>query len=453
MTNDMTIGSPMKLLMAFTWPVLAGNVLQVCYMLVDAIIVGKWLGPVALSAVGSVSAVVFVIIGFVFGLTAGTSVVTAQRFGAKDSRGVRLSVGTGVWVCAAFTILITILCVLLTDSILRWQNTPPDVFPLASNYLRASFYGIACIVFFNFQSATLRALGDSRTPLWFLAGASILNVGLDILFIRVFGWGVASAAWATNLSIFVSAVACFLCVTRRLPEIQLRRSDWRPRPMMARKQLVISIPMGLQFSITGFGAMVLQTAINTFGVTLMAGLTAAEKLPAIAVQIPVALGQAMATYSAQNFGAGKLLRIREGVRASVIIVTVSCLIVSAVAIFFGRNFIGLFISMTDPSAGEIIAHGQRILTIAAPFFIPLGWIFVFRNTLQGVGHSILPMIAGGAEMVMRIGVSTKCVALFGIQAIYWADPSAWIGACLILIPAYLFYARQWKHDCRPEEYP
>ena len=319
MTTDMTQGSPLRLLVAFCWPLLIGNIIQMAYALADMVIVGRLLGEGALAAVGAVGSTIFVVLGFVFGITAGVAVVTAQRFGARDFRGVRLSVGTGVWVSAAIATAVTLACWLCTDPILRLLNTPPDVFALAHDYLSVSFLGTPFMVFFNFQSATLRALGDSRTPLFFLAGASCLNVVLDILFISVFGMGVAGAAWATNTAILCSALTCLLLVTRRLPELCLRRADWRLRPRMAWHQLAIAVPMGLQFSVTGLGAMVLQAAINTFGVAQMAGMTAARNVENVACQLPVALGQAMATYAAQNFGAGRLARIRAGVRASVLI--------------------------------------------------------------------------------------------------------------------------------------
>ena len=402
MTTDMTQGSPLRLLVAFCWPLLIGNIIQMAYALADMVIVGRLLGEGALAAVGAVGSTIFVVLGFVFGITAGVAVVTAQRFGARDFRGVRLSVGTGVWVSAAIAAAVTLACWLCTDPILRLLNTPPDVFALAHDYLSVCFLGTPFMVFFNFQSATLRALGDSRTPLFFLAGASCLNVVLDILFISAFGMGVAGAAWATNTAILCSALTCLLLVTRRLPELRLRRADWRPRPRMAWHQLAIAVPMGLQFSVTGLGAMVLQAAINTFGVAQMAGMTAARNVENVACQLPVALGQAMATYAAQNFGAGRLARIRAGVRASVLITVAYGAAMTALALLFGNLFVAAF--LREPTAA-VLDVGRRMLWVTAPFFVPLGLIFIFRNTLQGIGRSLLPMLAGFVEMAMRMGVA------------------------------------------------
>ena len=450
MTTDMTRGAPLRLLVAFSWPLLVGNVIQMAYALADMIIVGRLLGERALAAVGGVGSTIFVVLGFVFGITAGVAVVTAQRFGAGDPRGVRHSVGTGVWVSAAIAGAVTLACWLCVDPILRLLNTPPDVFAEAREYLSVSFLGTPLMVFFNFQSATLRALGDSRTPLFFLAGASLLNVVLDILFISAFDMGVGGAAWATNTAIFSSALACLLLVTRRLPELRLSLSDWRPRPRMALRQLWIALPMGLQFSVTGLGAMVLQAAINTFGVAQMAGMTAARNVENVACQLPVALGQAMATYAAQNFGAGRLARIRAGVRASVLI-TVACgVVMTALTLLFGDLFVAAF--LRERSA-EVLAVGRRMLWVTAPFFVPLGLIFIFRNTLQGIGRSLLPMLAGFVEMAMRMGVALGLLHVLGVNAVYWGDPAAWVGAAVLLIVAYWAYSFRWPHEREAEPCP
>ncbi len=450
MTIDMTHGPPLRLLVRFSWPLLVGNVIQMAYSLADMVIVGRLLGEHALAAVGGVGSTLFAVLGFVFGITAGVSVLTAQRFGAGDPRGVRISVGTGVWVSAAIAAAVTVGCWLGTDAILRLLRTPADVFPLAHEYLAISFLGTPCMVFFNFQSATLRALGDSRTPLFFLAGASLLNVVLDVLFIKVFGMGVAGAAWATNAAILASALTCLLAVTRRLPELRLRPEDWRPRWRMACRQLAVALPMGLQFSVTALGAMVLQTAINSFGVAQMAGMTAARGVENVACQVPVALGQAMATYAAQNYGAGRLGRIRAGVRASVVVVFAVGVAMTALALLFGDCFVAAFLSERAP---EMLAVGRRMLWVTAPFFVPLGLIFIFRNTLQGIGRSMLPMLAGVVEMAMRAGVALGLLRLLGVNAVYWGDPAAWVGAAALLLAAYCVYSRGWPHEREPEPCP
>ncbi|MGN0856056.1 MAG: MATE family efflux transporter [Candidatus Spyradenecus sp.] len=437
--RDMTTGAPWRHLLAFAWPLLLGNLIQSAYFMVDALLVGRLLGPQALAAVGGVNSVIFVVLGFVFGLSMGVGVLTAQRFGAHDPRGVRQSVGTGVWVCLVVTAVVTALCLLFTDPILRLIQTPSAIFEPARTYLRIAFAGTWMMVFFNFQSATLRAFGDSRTPLWCLAGSSLLNIALDIPFIRL--WGVAGASWATNLATLFSALACFALVTCRLDALRLRRSDWRPRWPVARFHLRVGLPMGLQFSITGLGAMVLQGAINTFGVAQIAGMTAARQVENLAAQLPITLGQTVATYAAQNTGAAKPERIRAGVRFCLLLILLSGAVFTALALLFGRHFIGCFLHTQSAADTELstaaLDVGCRLLSITAPFLVPLGAIFIYRNALQGMGRAFWPMMAGAAEMAMRVLVALVLLPWWGVHAVYWGDPLAWIGACAVLLPAYL----------------
>ncbi len=443
MTRDMTCGSPLRHIVAFSWPLFVGNIIQCAYSLTDAILVGRLLGETALAAVGGVTSMLFVVLGFVFGLSSGVGVVVAQRFGAHDSRGVRLAVGTGVWVCGVVTVLISGLCLLGTEVILFLMETPHSIYEQARTYLQISFYGIVFMAFFNFQSAVLRAFGDSQTPLYCLVGASLLNVLLDVIFVTVFEWGVAGAAGGTKTAGFFSAFCFFVAVTRRLSDLRLRLSEWRPRRKLVRVQLSIGIPMGLQFSITGLGALVLQRAINTFGVAQMAGMTAARNVEMIAVQLPVALGQAMATYSAQNFGAGQLTRIRQGVRTSILLVVLSGASLTVLTVLFSDVFIALFLQGASATVTEAFTVGRKMLSITAPFFIPLGTIFIFRNTLQGVGHSFWPMVAGVVEMVMRAGVALVLLPVLGVHAVYWGDPCAWVGASFLLWITYAVIAWHW----------
>ncbi|MGN1326161.1 MAG: MATE family efflux transporter [Candidatus Spyradenecus sp.] len=436
----MTTGAPWRHLLAFAWPLLLGNLIQSAYFMVDALLVGRLLGPQALAAVGGVNSIIFVVLGFVFGLSMGVGVLTAQRFGAHDPRGVRQSVGTGVWVCLLVTAAVTALCLGFTDPILRLIQTPADIFEPAGTYLRIAFAGIWMMVFFNFQSATLRAFGDSRTPLWCLAGSSLLNIALDIPFIRL--WGVAGASWATNLATLFSALACFALVTCRLEALRLRRSDWRPRWSVARFHLRVGLPMGLQFSITGLGGMVLQGAINTFGVAQIAGMTAARQVENLAAQLPITLGQTVATYAAQNTGAAKPERIRAGVRFCLLLILLSGAAFTTLALCFGRHFIACFLQAQGSDDAALSAAaldvGCRLLAIAAPFLVPLGAIFIFRNALQGMGRAFWPMMAGAAEMAMRVLVALALLPWWGVHAVYWGDPLAWLGACAVLFPAYLY---------------
>lgn len=454
MVKDMTKGSPTRLLIGFAWPLFIGNLTQLLYTVCDRYIAAHFLGARALAAIAPSTPVFFVVLGFMFGTSSGIAVITAQRFGAKDPRGVRLSVATGIWVMSALAVILTALCLILAGPILRLMNTPAEVFGESLAYMRATFWGNFFLFFFGYQTATLRAFGNSRTPLVLMVASGIMNILFDLLFIGLFGWGLASAAWATNTAVLLSALWCFFFVTRRMPQLRMCRGDWRPRRPMALRQLAVGLPMGLQFSVTGLGTTVLQASINTFGPAVMAGLTAAEQYVMTVVQVPVALGQSLATYTAQNFGAGRMMRIRSGVRGASLIVAAVCLGMTAVGLIWGRALTSLFIPEGEPEAEAILGYGETLLRITAPFFVPLGLIFVYRNALQGIGHSFLAMIAGGAEMAARMTIALKFIPLLGVGAVYWADPGAWIGACLVLIPAYLIIMRRlYKIDRNPELFP
>ncbi len=445
----MTEGSPLRLLLAFAWPLLVGNMLQYCYTFCDMLLVGRFLGPKALAAIGAVGPLMFMIIGFIFGITSGISIITAQRFGAGDLCGVRRSITSGVWVALLTLFFVTTLCQYFTLPVLQLMNTPMEILPDAEAYIRAAVWGTTCFFFFNFQSATLRALGNSQTPLWLLMVSSVLNVGFDLLFICVFHWGIASAAWATNLSLFSVALWCLLFVTRKMPQLQMRPRDWFFRRRFAWKQLYIGIPMGFQFSIIGLGAAVLKTSINSFGPAVMAGLTAAQQFSMFAVELPIALGQSMSTFTAQNFGAGKIARIRQGVRIATLATLFSCGPIALIAYFFGAPFVALFISEGTANQSEILHHGEALLRVSTPFFIPLGLIFIYRNVLQGMGCSMVSMLAGFGEMIARISIAWGLIPFMGVAAVYWADPGAWLAACIILIPAY-FIQTVHRQDTTPK---
>ncbi len=453
MVKDMTEGSPTRLLLGFGWPLFLGNLTQMLYSVCDRLIAARFIGANALAAIAPTTPVFFMVLGFMFGTTCGVSVITSQRFGAKDPRGVRLSVATGAWVVVTMAVIMTALCLILTEPILRLMNTPGEVFADSLAYMKATFWGNFCLFFFSFQTATLRAFGNSITPLILMVSSGVLNILFDLLFMGVFGWGLASAAWATNVAVFLCALWCFLFVIRKMPQLQMCRGDWRIRWRIARSQLAVGIPMGLQFSVTGLGTTILQRSINTFGVLVMTGLTAAEQFCMLVVQVPVALGQSLATYSAQNFGAGRMGRIRGGVRAATKIVLAVCLTMTAIGLLFGRELTAIFVPEGTEGGEAILDYGETLLLYTSPFYVPLGLIFVFRNTLQGIGHSILAMIAGGAEMVARVTIAVFCIPMLGVAAIYWADPGAWIGACLVLIPSYLIVMhRLYGRDRAPEAY-
>ncbi len=435
MTSDMTVGSPVRLLIKFTIPLLIGNLFQQFYNMADAVIVGRTIGPQALAAVGSTGAIAFMVFGFFFGMTSGFAVITGQRFGAKDHAGVRRSVTTSILLCVFFSISITLLSVATTTPLLQYMDTPEDIFADARSYILLLYWGISATVFYNMISGIIRALGDSRTPLIFLIIASILNIMLDYLFILVFRMGVAGAATATVLAQLVSGLLCLRYVKRHFPILHLRRHDWKFSFSFAWEHLRVAMPMAFQFSITAIGVIAMQRVLNSFGSNTIAAFTAASKIEQLTAQPMFSLGIAMATYAAQNYGAGLIDRIRNGVRGCTILSISVSLAGALMVITCGRLLVRFFLGTDLP---EIEKQAQLYLNVTAAFYIVLGQIFVYRNVLQGIGRSFMPMMAGVTELVLRVVCSAFFGIWFGYIGVCFISPAAWVGATLLL-------SASWNH--------
>ena len=318
MQQDMTAGSPVKAILMFTVPIFVGNVFQQFYSMVDTIIVGKFVGTTALAAVGSVGTIMFLIIGFMLGLTAGFTVLTAQRFGAGDMKGMRKTVGSAATLSVIMTVIMTTISMLGMKPLLKFMNTPSDIFADAYHYIMVICAGIFATVLYNLLASILRAIGNSQIPLYFLILSALLNVVLDLLLIIVFRMGAAGAAYATVISQGVSGVLCLIYIIKKIPELKLEKSDFQLNGHIAKVQIGIGIPMALQYSITAIGSMMVQSSLNVLGSGAVAAFTAANKIEQVLTQAYVALGTTMATYCAQNIGAGKVKRIRQGFRAATI---------------------------------------------------------------------------------------------------------------------------------------
>ncbi|GAB6167931.1 MATE family efflux transporter [Clostridium carnis] len=425
MTKDMTTGNPVKLILTFSIPLLIGNIFQQFYSMVDTIIVGRYLGVDALAAVGSTGAMAFLVNGFVIGLTGGFAVLVAQRFGANDDEGVRRAVASSLVLSAIMTVVVTFISIISARPLLELMNTPSNIIDDSLSYIIVIYAGNVAIIFYNILSSILRALGDSKTPLYFLIVSSILNIILDIVFIVNFSMGVAGAAYATIISQSVSAILCVIYIIKRFPILKLKKKHWKIRKNYVQKQLRIGIPMALQFAITAAGAMILQGALNAFGSTVIAAYTAASKVEQLVMQPAVTFGVTMATYAGQNLGAGKIDRIKEGVKKCTMISITVSIVSSIVVILFGGAFTRLFMSGNDPS---VIEYSRQYLNTVSIFFIPLGLIFIYRNTLQGIGDSFIPMMAGVAELVARTAVAFILPSILGFAGICLAGPAAWIAA-------------------------
>lgn len=429
MTNDMTRGNPVKLILLFSIPLLIGNIFQQFYSMVDTIIVGRFVGVDALAAVGSTGSMVFLVNGFATGLTSGFAVLVSQKFGAKDEKGLRKFVSSAVTLTVISVVIVTLISLICGKPLLKLMNTPDNIMADAYTYIKIIYGGLVTTVAYNLIASILRALGDSKTPLYFLIISSVLNVILDLVFIINFKMGVAGAAYATIISQGVSAILCLIYTYKKFTILRLKKEDFKVKKRYYYKHLKIGIPMALQFSITAIGIMTVQGALNVFGSTVIASYTAASKALQLVMQPAITFGVTMATYCGQNLGAREYGRIKDGVKACTKISIITSIVAGAVLIFLGKYFVMMFI--TNPDA-EILKYAQQVLDISAIFFIPLGLIFIYRNALQGIGDSFIPMMAGAYELIARAIVAFTLPRYLEFWGICLADPVAWLAAAIPL---------------------
>lgn len=433
-SKEMTSGPCLPLIFNFTLPLLLGNMLQQTYSLIDAAIVGKFLGINALASVGASTSVVFLILGFCNGCCGGFGIPVAQKFGARDYVSMRRLVSVSLKLAGMMSVGIALITCLLCAFILRTMQTPENIFQDAYWYLLITFIGVPCTFFYNLLSSIIRALGDSKTPFWFLLFSTILNVLLDLLCILVFHWGVAGAAIATVFSQGVSAVLCYFYMYRKFEILRMQPADKRFRPELARQLIFVGVPMGLQFSITAIGSIMLQSANNALGTACVAAFTAAMRIKMFFLCMLESLGIAMATFCGQNYGAGKPERIWTGVKAASLMMIVYVAAVAIILWGFSEKFVLLFV---DPSETEIIADAALFLHISVSFFPVLGLLCILRYSIQGAGYTKLAMFSGVSEMIARILVSVVVVPLWGFWAVCFGDPTAWVFADAFLIPAFI----------------
>lgn len=437
-TKDMTSGSTMKLILGFAVPLLMGMLFQQVYSLVDTIIVGRFLGVSALAAVGATGSINFLIVGFCQGICNGFALPVAQRFGAKDYNGLRKYVGNSAVLSIIFGGAITLITVIACRPILELMQTPADIIDLSYHYIVVIFAGIPAIMLYNILSAYLRSLGDSITPVIFLVLSAGLNIGLDLLFIVTFHWGVFGAAFATVLSQAVSGILCLILIIKKFDLLHLKREDWKLDWGYSRYLLIMGLPMGLQYSITAIGSVILQASVNTLGSTAVASMTAGSKISMFVVCPFDALGSTMATFGGQNVGAGRLDRLGRGLRSAVILGAIYSALILVVLIFFGRDLILLFVSAKEAA---VIAQAKQFLVTNAAFYLMLALVNIVRFLIQGMGFSGFAVFAGVFEMVARTLVGLVFVPIFGFTAACFASPLAWIFADCFLIPAF-FHCRK-----------
>lgn len=441
------MGPALPLLLKFTMPLLMGNLLQQTYSLVDAAIVGKFLGIHSLASVGASTSVIFLILGFCNGCCGGFAIPVAQKFGARDYSTMRTFISVSQKLAVGMSVAVAFITSLLCADILRLMQTPQNIFDGAYQYLLVTFIGIPFTFFYNLLSSIIRALGDSKTPFWFLLLSTVLNIFLDLFFILMLGWGVAGAAIATVFSQGISAMLCYRYMYRKFEILQgtpqERRFCWKP----ARTLLAIGVPMGLQFSITAIGSIMLQSANNALGTACVAAFTSAMRIKMFFICTFESLGIAMATFSGQNYGAGRPERVWQGIKASTGFMLLYTVFTFVLLMAGAKNFALIFV---EPTETEILRDTELFLHVVCSFFPALGLLCILRYTIQGVGFTNLAMFSGVAEMIARIAVSLYAVPAFGFLAVCFGDPMAWVAADLFLIPAFAcVYKRIKKRKMTP----
>lgn len=434
-TKDMTEGPPLKLILGFFIPMLFGLLFQQLYNMADTIIVGKFLGVKALAAVGSTGSINFMIIGFCLGVCNGFAIPVAQKFGEKNMKALRRFVANSGWLAAIFAVVMTFAVCIFCRDILVLMQTPEDIIEGAYSYIFVIFLGIPATYLYNLLSCTIRSLGDSTTPLIFLVFSSVVNVLLDLFTILVLDMGVAGAGWATITAQAVSGILCLIYMRRKFTILKMDEEEWKPDRHYMKILCNMGIPMGLQYSITAIGSVILQTSVNSLGSMAVASVTAGSKISMFFCCPFDALGSTMATYGGQNVGARKLDRIDKGLKAGTLIGCIYAVAAFAVLLFMGQWVALMFV---DPGETEILKNTQLFLIANSLFFIPLLGVNVVRFMIQGLGYPRLAILAGVCEMAARSFVGFCLVPLFGYLAVCIANPVAWIAADLFLIPAYRY---------------
>lgn len=438
-TKDMTTGSPMKLILGFAVPLLFGFLFQQFYSVVDTVIVGQFLGVKALAGVGSTGSLNFMIIGFCMGVCNGFAIPVAHKFGAKDFSGMRQFIANSVWLSAGFAVVMTVVVVLLCRDILTWMNTPEDIFEFAYIYILIIFWGIPASYLYNLLSGIIRSMGDSKTPLMFLLLSSILNIGLDLLCILTFRMGIAGAAVATVVSQLISGVLCLFYMRKKFDILKIEKEEWKVNFSHMKTLCGMGVPMGLQYSITAIGSVILQTSVNSLGSVAVAAVTAAGKV-SLFFSCPFdAMGSTMATYGGQNVGAKKLDRLGKGLFSCSVLGIVYALAAFVALFFWGDIFIGMFVK---EGSAEIMTQARQMLIVISAFYIPLAFVNIIRFMIQGMGFSAFAVLAGVCEMAARALAGLFLVPAFGFTGACYASPLAWLLADAFLIPAYIHVRRK-----------
>ena len=434
-TRDMTSGSPLGLIARFALPIMAGNALQQFYSLVDSLVIGRVEGVTALAAVSASGWLDWLVLSLAMGLAQGFAIRIAQEFGAGDMGSLRRSAGQSILLASAATLLLEALAQGLLAPILRLLSTPQDTFALTLRYLRIIFAGLPLVMGVNLLGGFLRSVGDSRTPLFAMIASTLCNALLDVLFVALFRWGVAGAALATTLSQGASFLFCLRAVAK-LPFYRVGRADLKADPRLSRALLRLGVPIAFANLVISVGGLILQRVVNGFGFVFMAGFNAASRMQGLIEMAGSSLGSAVGTYAGQNIGAGRMDRVRQGVRQSLVFALLLALAVGLPMLLFGRQLLSLFVDDDPALVEQVLTYGSRFLTVMSLSLPALYFLFVYRSALQGMGDTFIPMLSGFMELACRVAAVLLLPLVLGEWGVYTAETAAWLGAAVLLAAGY-----------------
>lgn len=434
--KDLTKGSVLKTILSFTIPLIAGNVFQLLYSFTDSLIVGNILGVNELAGVGATGSLSFLIVGFANGMASGFSIMIARYFGAKNEDAMKKTIAHSLILGTLVAVLLSVLSCLLLRHILTWMNTPEDVFRHSYDYISLILGGMTITMLYNTASSVLRSVGDSRTPLYFLIIASLINIVLDILLMGFFHTGVAGAAIATLISQAISVILCLIFILRKYRFIIPSRQHYRLEPALTKELLTHGLSLGFQNSFIAVGSLLVQSALNSLGTVYVAANTAAHKISQIFMQPLATFGTTMTTFASQNLGAEKLDRVKKGLRTTALIVVVWSVFSFICSLLAGPSMIGLLVNIHSEGAALVRENGALYLRLNLLFFPFLGLLFIYRNTLQGIGNKTTPLISGILELLVKIVTAFWLAPAFGYIGIVLCEPIAWVLCMLLLLIAF-----------------
>ena len=434
----MTTGGSLKLLLGFMVPLLIGNVFQQMYSIADIIIVGRTIGVNALAAVGAAAPVFMLLVGITIGMSNGFTVITGQYYGAGDLKTMRRSVAMATMLSLIGVAILDVIGLTVLEPAMHFMNVPGEIFADSASYVAIITYGLVAMMGYNLLAGILRALGDSKTPLYFLIVSTVVNVILALVFIIYCGWGVPGSAWGIVLAQTISVILCVLYIHHRLPILRLTKEDWHWDNQFALEHLRIGIPMACQFSILGIGILLIQSVCNRFGPQTIAGFTAATRVEQLALQPMISFSLAMAVFSAQNYGAHKFDRIRDGVKQCSRVSFIFGLCAAIGIYFFSPQIIGIFIESSETS---VINDAESYLHLSVPFYFFLSQLFVYRGAVQGMGVAIVPLISSIIELTMRTGAAMYLATMWGYRGVCYASPIAWVASSIFLFGAYHYFIK------------